>query len=240
MSPSPIAMKLGPGSRIPTAAVCLDDAMHAFTEARYALGESFAEDLWYRTKSDPPNEMNANFFGKFFADDMALRVYSAMEHFAEAIVFMLEIDEARLKPYEPGRVSRAAIIGNFLANEMPGHPLTEAAVSLMESASYRFTRDYRNEWVHSQPPAVKGLGISYRRVDRWRIAKQGEKEVRFMTFGGGDEPRHTLGELQQNFLEALWSVSGFATKVVEFYLELLRKRGVEVTSEGTTTFKLSA
>ena len=45
MSPSPIAMKLGPGSKIPTAAVCLDDAMHAFTEARYALGESFAEDL---------------------------------------------------------------------------------------------------------------------------------------------------------------------------------------------------
>jgi hypothetical protein len=169
---------------------------------------------------------------------MALRLYSAMEDFAEAIVFMLEIEEGRLKPYQKGRVSRAAIVGNFLVEEMPGHPLTAAAVALKEAAPYQFTMDYRNEWVHGQPPPIKGLGISYTRVTRWRRAEQGGKEVWFMTFGGGDEPRLTLEALQQNFLEALWCVRRFAGSVVEFYLELLRGRGLEVSSEGRTTFSI--
>src|SRR2546422_912961 len=94
LQPDLISMGFPPGSTVPVATVCLQDATSALEEARYALLEALAHIVWYSEKCEPPNETLAVFFGKFYADDAALRMYAAGEHLANAIINMLEIKKA--------------------------------------------------------------------------------------------------------------------------------------------------
>src|SRR5215213_169591 len=89
--PDFISRQFPPGSDIPIAAVCLQDATLTLKEVRYALFESIAHIVWYREKQEPPDENAAVFFGKFYADDAALRLYAAGEHLASSLVNMLQI-----------------------------------------------------------------------------------------------------------------------------------------------------
>jgi len=84
----------------PIASVCFHDALHTLQEATYALSEVFAHRIWYLEKKDHPDKMCATFFGRFYADDAALRLYSAGEHLANGIIMMLEITDEDLKPYK--------------------------------------------------------------------------------------------------------------------------------------------
>ena len=120
LQPDLISMGFPTGSTIPIASVCLQDATSALEEARYALFEALAHIVWHREKCEPPNETFAVFFGKFYADDAALRIYAAGEHLANAIINMLEItkevsDFKRSKPAKRKNVvSQQAIVGNYL------------------------------------------------------------------------------------------------------------------------------
>jgi hypothetical protein len=223
-SPDIISMHFHPDSTIPDAAVCLQDAVNTLAEARYALHEALAHRIWYLEKAKQKNEFGAVFFGRFYMDDVALRLYSAGEHLAEAIVDMLEIREDELSPYEAKRISRQTIVGHFLREKKPAHPITIAVLGLVGSPEWKATKKYRDDWVHSQPPLVKGLGIVYRRHKRrWQISDDGKH--RELHFGGGDEPEHSIEDLCKFIQPALSQFFKTYNDVVRFYVEMLKNHG---------------
>src|SRR5829696_9109463 len=69
LQPDFISFGFPPESKIPIAAVCLQDVTSTLQEVRHALFEALAYILWYREREDPPNEHLALFFGRFYADD---------------------------------------------------------------------------------------------------------------------------------------------------------------------------
>ena len=223
LSPDFISIKFKPDSTIPIAAVYLQDIINTLAEARYALHEVLAHKIWYLEKVEPKNEAAVVFFSRFYTDDIALRLYSAGEHLAEAIVDMFEISQQELAPYKKKRVSRQAIVGNYLRKEKPTHAVTIAVLSLADSNEWRDTIKYRDEWVHSQPPVVKGLGIVYKRGQRWKLSDSGKSYE--LGLGGGDEPKYSVDDLLKFIQPALSQFTETSNAVVQFYIGLLNNRG---------------
>jgi hypothetical protein len=223
LSPDFISIKFKLKSTIPAAAVCLQDAVNTLAEARYALIEALAHKIWYSEKAEPKNDtansLASVFFTRFYTDDIALRLHSAGEHLAEAIVDMLEIGKQELKPYEKRRVSRQSIVGNYLRKEKPTHQITMAILSLADSSEWQDTIKYRDEWVHSQPPLIKGLGIVYKRGQRWKLSETGNGNE--LGLGGGDEPEYSVEDLLRFIQPALSKFIDTSNAVVQFYIELL-------------------
>lgn len=190
--------------------------------------------------TEPANEMAAVFFGRFYADDTALRLYSAGEHLAEAIIFMLEISDQQLKKYRRPQRSQQSVVGHFLAKEEPRHPITRAALKLSQSKEWCDTNRYRNKWVHEQPPTVEGLGKVYKRVKRWQIAEAEveteagavKRKTSAMVIGHGDEPEYSVDDLLGFIRPALFVFAETLTTVVQFYIKLLEKRGITVDEHG--------
>ena len=228
-SPDLLSTNFKPDSLIPLAGVCLQDAVNTLSEARYALHEALAHRIWYLEKREPKNRFAAVFFGRFYTDDIALRLYSGGEHLAKAIVNMLEIREQDLTPYRRRRVSRLAILRNYLRKERPTSAVTVAVLGLTDSRLWLDTVKYRNAWVHSQPPLIKGLGIVYKRGQRWKLSDTGNSHV--LGFGGGDEPEYSLDDLLEFMRPALFRFAETVNTIVQFYIELLKNHGFSL-SEG--------
>lgn len=230
LSPDFISAKFGPSSTIPAAAACLQDTLNTLSEARYALHETLAHRVWYLEKSEPRNDLAAIFYTRFYADDIALRLYSASEHLAEAIKNMIEITKQELAPYEAKRVSRQSTVGHYLLKEKPGHPVTAAISQLKELKEWEKTIQYRGEWVHSQPPLIDGLGIAYKRGQRWRLSASGDQYM--LSLGGGDEPVYSVEDLVNFVRPALFKFTDTVRTIVDYYVGLLKARGVTVGENG--------
>ncbi|MCP4541335.1 MAG: hypothetical protein GY832_29745 [Chloroflexi bacterium] len=222
-----LAFISAPASTIPIAAVCLQDATDTIVEAQYALNEFFAHKIWYQEKSNPPQEVIAVFFSRFYAAAVASRLYSAGEHLSNAIISMLEITDDQLENYKTSsRTSRQAIVGNFLANERPNHPITQVVSDLAESEEWQTTiYKYRNKWVHKQPPTIEGMGIVYNRHKRWkRLGTSG----RYVLEGGGDEPKYSVDDILDFIQAALFLFVDVLTAIVQFYIKLLENYGIDL------------
>jgi hypothetical protein len=229
-SPDIIAAQFGPDSTMPDAAVCLQDAVNTLAEARYALSEALAHKIWYLEKAEQKDEFAAVFFRRFYADDAALRLYSAGEHLANAVTTMLEIEEKELKPHKKGKTSRQAIVGCYLGTEKPNHPVTAAISILDKLPEWKNTRKYRGDWVHSQPALLKGTGIVYKRHKRrWQISLDGKH--RELHFGGGDEPEYSIEDLLSYVQPALSKFAETCNTVVQFYVGLLQSHGITVSQD---------
>jgi hypothetical protein len=222
LSPDLISIKLSPGNRIPEAAVCLQDAINVIAEAHYALRKALGNRIEYTKQVDQRDQIAALYFTRFYADDVALRLYAAGEHLAAAIVDMLEINQENLTRYKK-TVSRQAIVGKYLATEKPNHPITVAVLSLAKSPEWEQAIKYRGDWVHNQPPLVKGLGIVYKRGQRWKLSETGNEYT--LGFGGGDPPEVSVDDLLKSFHKALVEFITTSNAIVQFYVELLEKRG---------------
>jgi len=210
-------------SDVPIASVCFHDVLHTLQEARYALWEVFAHQIWYLEKKDPPDKMCAAFFGRFYADDAALRLYSAGEHLANGIIMMLEINDNDLKSYKQNRISQQSVVGNFLREQKAHHPITEAVNKLVDLKEWCATINYRNRWVHEQPPTVKGLGIVYKRGRRWKPLLTGKGYT--LGIGGGDKPEYSVDKLVKFIQPAMFKFTDTLASVVKFYTELLKDAG---------------
>lgn len=229
LSPDFISTKFGYNSTVPNAAVCLQDTINTLAEARYALHEVIAHKIWYLEKRDTKNEFAAVFFGRFYIDDVALRLYSAGEHLSEAIVNMLEISKQDLAKYEKKRVSRGSIVCNYLSKERNIHPITVAVMKLDNLSDWQKTIRYRGEWVHSQPPLVKGLGIVYKRGQRWTLSDTGNNYK--LELGDGDKPEYSIDDFLSFIQPALFRFTETVSSVVRFYVELLKTHGVVLTEQ---------
>lgn len=222
VSPEFIPIKFPTDSLIPVAAVCLQDASHTLHEANYAFHEVLAHRKWYLEKREPPKEDAATFFSRYYLDDLALRLYSAGEHLANAIIFMLEIKKPQLEPFQKSnRISKQVIVGKFLMKEKAGHPVTEAVRKLVESEKWLKTLQYRNDWVHNQPPTVEGLGIVYERRRRWQVDSDGA----MLTFGGGDEPKFSINDILGFMRPSLFLFVEVLSEVASYYNAMLEEAG---------------
>lgn len=233
-NPSPLSAFLGPKSKLPVAAVCLEDVIDTFHAAGYALLEAQAHLMWYREKSTPPSELLATFYGKFYIDDVAIRLYSAAEHLANAIVHMLGIGKRQLKPYRNSQTSMAAAVGKYLTAKKPNDSITKAISKLVESQEWNSLTHYRNKWTHDQPPMVAGLGIVYERKNRW--TRVGDSEWYKTGGGGGDKPEHSIDELVSSSQKALRAFHETVKTVTEQFVDLLSNEGVGIeVKDGEST-----
>lgn len=183
-----MAQAAGPRSKVGIAAVSLRDASEVACEAVYALEEAYTHVTYYREECpDAPNEATAVFLGKFYADDVALRLYAAGEHVANFIIAFLNIKETDLAPYREKYTSLQATVGNYMFKQNSAHEIASALKGLLAEKRWYKTIQYRNTWVHEQPPIIEGLGIVYKRKDAVWSAR------RFL--GGGDPPDYSIDSL---------------------------------------------
>lgn len=229
ISPEVVSISFPPESCVPVASVCLQDAYHTIAEARYAMHESLAHELWYRKRRKKPYEIAAVYFAKYYLDDAALRIYSSGEHLANAILRMMEIARTDLRSYKNGKVSLQVAVKKYLMAKNPEHPITQALDILVSSGEWNLARCYRNRLVHEQPPTVVGLGITHRREIRW--IRSAEEKTWTLRFGGGDKPEYTVQQLQHTFRQALAQLIDFALSCSRFYLSVLNKKGIQSVND---------
>lgn len=233
-----IVARAGPQSKIDIAIVCLRDASETFWEVGYALGQAYSHLVWHREeRPDAPNEQAAVLLGKYYADDVALRLYAAGEDVANFIVAFLNIQEGELKPYkEDIRItSRQAIVGRYMTAEKADHKITAAIQSLLRESNWRKTMKYRNTWVHDQPPPVRGLGIVYVRKGRWLQTEVANS----ISIGGGDEPPDTVDSLIEIVASASHAFSKLLFELSEILFEEIGRLGVKIDhAAGRTSTQL--
>jgi hypothetical protein len=191
LPPDLIAAQFGPRSRLPDAVVCLHDAELMLAEAQYALEQAVAHEH-FPAKDDDLLLIN------FYAIDVALRLYAAGEHVADAIVITMDLDEVALRAFareqhEQKRVdSRQAVVGLFINAEQKGHPVSKATAALNRNRSWKRAMVYRNLWVHKQGPLLQVMGVVWKRGNRWKEYKKGFCKL---NVGSGDRPEINVEEL---------------------------------------------
>lgn len=227
-TPESVSFRFRPDSTVPVAAVCLHDAFHTLADATYAYHEILAHRVWYLEKRETPIKETAIRFTRFYADDVAIRLYPAGEHLANAIVHMLEVKQGSLIPYKKKRISKQIIVWKYLKKEEPAHAITQAVKKLAQSKEWLATLNYRNDWVHGKPPIIKGLGIQYERRKRWEISDRYVK----MSFGGGDEPKYSDEDLINMVRSALFVFAETLTDVTSWYRQLIECRNNVIGSFG--------
>jgi len=237
LAPDLISAKYDPHSNVPVAAVCLRDALNVLLQIRIGLNECLQHKIWYREKSEPPSEQLAVIFMRFYIDGMVSRLYAAGEHLANAIISMLEISEEQLSKYRKNRVSQQSIIGHYLINEKRDHIITKAVHTLISTDAWNKTIQYRNDVVHEQPPTVSGLGTVYSRKRRW-VKSESEETVK-LSLGGGDEPDYSIDEVLDFVKPSIFEFISLFEVVVDFYVDLIGKRSIDITDRGISMNLLS-
>lgn len=222
-----ISMVCGHKSEIPIAAVCLGDCTDTLSYGRIALHEIMAADLYYQKKTTDNQEMTSVWIQKFYADDLAFRLYACGEDLAKAIEYMLEIKKVDLKPFAKKRVSDQSIIGNYLLKHKLDHSVTIALGNLSKSSSWIKSINYRSKWTHEQAPIISGLGIIYKRKNRWDVSKNGKRA--HMDLGvRGDEEDYSIAEVKEFLAESLHLLIDVVDIVVDEYESILEGYGVEI------------
>jgi len=232
-----ISTKFKSDSNFPIAAVCFQDVSRTLLESRYALLESFAHKIWYLEKTSPPDEINAIFFSQFYADDAVLRLDSAAEHLAKAIVFIFDISDENIKNNRTG--SRFKTVRKILLQPESTHLITKAIDELYLSKAWKTTISYRDDWVHNQPPIISGLGMAFERKRRWKVS---DKNISKLGMSNSDEPKYSIDDLLGFIPPALIDFSEKLNITVEFYIKELEKKGITVGEQGlrVSLFRLKA
>jgi len=226
-----ISLKSGWESRLDEAAVCLRDASEVACDAVYALRQAHANLIWFREDApDAPQEINACNFCKFYIDDVALRLYASAEHVRNFIIGFLDIQKSSLKPFRKRGFSKLDIVRGYLHKEMPSHAISIAIEGLLFDENWKKIIEYRNTWVHKQPPLIKGLGIVYERKGRWTKSDNSYK----LGFGGGDKPKFTVDELLENVSFATHALINLLTDLTNLLYVRLSELGINMDENGQT------
>lgn len=228
-SPDLISVKFSPDSSIPIASICLRDSVEVLCDVKFALFEAFAHKVWFENYEPESKRWVGIHFARFFADDAALRLYSAGVHLAEGLKIIFEISKKELsKSANRSRTNhRLVAIADYLKIQRPNIKITKLIQDLIASKEWNATIDYRNKWVHNQPPLISGVGISYERRNRWIVSD----DAIAVTFGGGDEPKHSIEELLGFVQRSTLQFSAVVREAVSLYVELLVRCGIELTQQ---------
>ncbi len=153
----------------------------------------------------------------YYLDNAALRLYSAAEHLADAISCMLEVTPQGLAAYRNRGRSNWARIAAFVENQRQDLRFAGAVAALQKDPPWKLAIRYRGAWVHNQPPTVAGLGIVYRRKQRWERGSDSWSLV----VGKGDSPEFTVEQLGKSFVAAAFHFADVFGGVVGYYIELI-------------------
>lgn len=219
LSPDIISASFPKESGVPVAAVCFHDVANTLCEARHALHEYHANGIYYCEHCQPPKKDAALFMEKFYLDDAALRLYSAGEHLANAICFMLDLTGDDLRPYRAKFRSLQGVVGKFLVAKRSDLRISKAVAGLASSKSWQKAMEYRDLWVHKQPPPVHGAGIVYQRRKRWDISEDGR--VATLPIGGGDAPLYSVKNLADFIEPAFTKFVETVNDCLEYYTNLV-------------------
>lgn len=213
----------------PIAGTCLSDAIHLLGESRFAVYEALAHRLWHQRNPKPDDSAflsAAAWTAKFYADDCALRLYAVGEHLAHAIVFLCDVDRNELT--HGGKGGFQVVVGKHFVKNYPQHRVTALIQPLISSTEWRKTMDYRNTWVHEQPPGIEGVGIRFKRKSPWKEFAGGKSLVIGV---GADPPDLTVDELLQSTVGALQVAGSLASNLQDYYDEELVRRTNDVGSQ---------
>jgi hypothetical protein len=226
LSPDMISIHLHPypDSTVPMAAVCFRDLADTLWAVNYALFQCGAHGTYYRKDKSPHAEITAVLFEKYYLDDAALRLYSAGEHLATAVKFMLELPEEQLGPFKKQRSSQQAVVGTFLAARKPDHCVTAAVTGLSSSKEWQSAVDYRNKWVHDQPPPIDGMGLVFRRCNRWEKSPDGTC-IR-LGLVATDPAEYTIDQVKGFIMPATQQLLEASIACFDHYLAILAERRV--------------
>jgi hypothetical protein len=165
---------------------------------------------------------------------VALRLYSAGEHTANFVINFLNISKADFKPYKDKYTSMQTAVGNYMKKERPADPITSSIDRLLAEPRWYKTIEYRNTWVHKQPPLMEGLGILYSRSNA--IWDGGD---RFL--GGGDAPAYSLDSLLDMVTAASHAFVNHLSELSDILLNYLKNTlgmKMEKKTADTTTITL--
>jgi len=241
LDPNIISVGFHPDSNIPIASICLRDTLDVLHETQYTLHESLTNKIWYQEICKPPQEFSATFISRIYLDDTAIRLYSAGEHMAFAIQYMLEISKDQLKDYAKKRISQQSSIGHFMKNELATHSVTRLVEKLITSNDWNKSIQYRNTLIHEQPPTVQGLGLIYRRKNRWTKDTSGKTYYRLGIGGSGDKPEYTIDDLFKFIQPALLLFIEVLESIIHYYIKLINQRGITISQNKckiTQSFKV--
>jgi hypothetical protein len=226
-SPDLISVRFSSDSSIPVASVCLRDTVDVLCDVKFALFEAFAHKVWFENYEVQSKRWAGAHLARFFADDAALRLYSAGLHLDAGLNNIFEISSKHVsKRGKRKRTNhRLVAMSDYLDKEKPNTKITESIKDLIASTDWNAAVDYRNKWVHNQPPLISGVGIVYERRNRWIISD----DAIAVTFGGGDEPHYSVEGLLEFVQRATLLFSDVVTEAINLYVELLASYGVEVT-----------
>jgi hypothetical protein len=220
-------------SKIPIAGVNFFETVHLLTLSRFAMYEALAHKEWYSI-NHKEDQNEGKTYTRFYVDDVALRLYAAGEQLANGIINMLNVSDATFGKYKAkirkksGITSQASVVGHFVKEHYPTHPATKSLSKLIANKHWKETMDYRNYWVHEQPPLIKGIGSSFQARSSWK--KFGEWKM--MGVGGADSPQYKSIDNVINFVKpALSDFVGATAANIDFYVELLKKHNITFSKE---------
>lgn len=200
-----------------TSLACLSDAGYRLQEMRLGLHESYACLAWYREEAPQHTEFEAVLTSKFYVDHIALLLYAAAEDIAAFVVSFLECENDFINFAQGMRntkvTSNAAKVGMFMSKRFAGHDITNIILTLHQTPQWDQALEYRNRWVHEQPPLVDGLGIQFNRVSR--ISPDGTS----ISFGGGALPEYTVDQLLEIMHQATIAVASCFSRLLDIVIQ---------------------
>ena len=199
----------------------------------YSLYEAFACLVWYR--EDTPNaplEAEAALTSRFYLDYVCLLLYAIGEDIAAFIVHFMGIEDDLIKYLQDPKVqkslvrnkvfSHAASVGIYLINQHAQHEITESIQTFHNDPNWQRAINYRNKWVHEQPPIIAELGIQYARESR---IQEVNGERLSISFGGGSPPELNIDELLNLMLSAANALSVTLTTLLEIVIRTRQELG---------------
>ncbi|MGO9274718.1 MAG: hypothetical protein ACLQOO_31575 [Terriglobia bacterium] len=110
---------------------------------------------------------------------------------------------------------------------IPTHPISVAVASFGRSPEWNKTMSFRHRWVHDQPSIVAGMGMAFKRRNRWEEVKNaGGNTIGFkISGGGGDEPEFSIDDVLRFVLAAFAQFVGLLELVVAHFEALLAETG---------------
>ncbi|HEU5101504.1 MAG TPA: hypothetical protein VFU22_20920 [Roseiflexaceae bacterium] len=196
---------------------CLSDSGYRLQEMRLGLHEAYACLAWYREETAQPSEFEAVLTSRFYIDHVAMLLYAAAEDIAAFIINFLECQDGFVRFAQNLRnarvTSNAAKVGMFLRQHFADHDITNIIFTLHRTPEWDQALEYRNKWVHEQPPLVDGLGIQLNRLSR--ISEDGTS----ISFGGGAPPEYTIDQLLEIMHQATIAFAACFSQLLDIVIQ---------------------
>lgn len=122
-----------------------------------------------------------------------------------------------------------------MREKQPTHAITQAIQKLWVQGRWKNTMDYRNTWVHNQPPLIEGLGIVYERKERWEKTEFGA----ILNFDEGDVPKYNVDSLIEMVSVSSHAFVTLLKELADIFFEELERQGVKIKKNDPNSTQVS-